>query len=64
MTAPQTNGFPEGYFVIKSMANDRVLDVAGDLVEDGTEVILWPETESSLVESKFSVVCQSFLQLL
>jgi hypothetical protein len=47
-----TQGFPPGYFVIKSVASDRVLDITGDEVEDGTEMILWVETEKSLVESK------------
>lgn len=47
-----THGFPPGYFVIKSVACDRVLDINGDEIEDGTEVILWVETEKSLVESK------------
>ena len=51
-----TYGFPPGYFVIRSMANDRLLDVAGDGVEDSNEVILWPATESSLVESNMARV--------
>lgn len=46
------HGFPEGYFVIRSVASDRLLDVALDDVEDGTEVLLFPEKEHSLVESK------------
>ncbi|KAF8628219.1 hypothetical protein AX15_004007 [Amanita polypyramis BW_CC] len=46
-----THGFPAGYFVIKSMVSGRVLDVAGDEIEDGTEVLLWMEKEKSLVES-------------
>jgi len=46
------SGFPSGYFVVKSIANGRVLDVLGDGVEDGTDVALWPEKESSLVESE------------
>ncbi|KXN88944.1 hypothetical protein AN958_06815 [Leucoagaricus sp. SymC.cos] len=45
-----TNGFPPGYFVIRSVATNRSLDVKGDAVEDGTEVLLWPEKETSLVE--------------
>ncbi|KIK54187.1 hypothetical protein GYMLUDRAFT_918846 [Collybiopsis luxurians FD-317 M1] len=53
MTAiSQSNGFPPGYFVIKSVATGRVLDVGGDQIEDGTEIILWPEKEKSLVESR------------
>lgn len=45
-----TYGFPPGYFVIKSVATERSLDVESDLVEDGTPLILFPETETSLVE--------------
>lgn len=51
----QTYGFPAGYFVIKNLANDRLLDVESDMVEDGTPLILWPETETSLVEGEWSV---------
>jgi hypothetical protein len=47
----QTNGFPAGYFVIRSLATDRLLDVTQDEIEDGTDIILWPEKETSLVES-------------
>jgi hypothetical protein len=47
----QTNGFPPGYFVIRSVATNRLLDVTQDDVEDGTEILLWPEKETSLVES-------------
>ncbi|KAJ3829356.1 hypothetical protein F5880DRAFT_1502385 [Lentinula raphanica] len=47
-----TNGFPPGYFIIRSKSTGRLLDIAGDYAEDGTEVILWPEKESSLVESR------------
>lgn len=54
MTSAQTNGFPPGYFVIKSVATDRLLDVAQDDIEDGTEIILWPERETSLVESSWN----------
>ena len=46
------SGFPAGYFVIRSVAAARLLDVSGDEVEDGTEIALWPEKEKSLVESK------------
>lgn len=45
-----TCGFPPGYFVIRSVATNRVLDVQSDEVEDGTELLLWSEKESSLVE--------------
>jgi hypothetical protein len=48
---PELNGFPPGYFVIRSLANGRMLDVEMDKAADGTPVLLWPEKESSLVES-------------
>jgi len=52
MTADQENyGFPPGYFVIHSIASNRLLDVAGDSIDDGTEIMLWHEKENSLVES-------------
>ena len=51
MTADvQTFGFPAGYFVIRSVASERLWDVEADDVEDGTEIVLWPEKEKSLVE--------------
>ncbi|KDQ31259.1 hypothetical protein PLEOSDRAFT_1088710 [Pleurotus ostreatus PC15] len=46
----QTFGFPPGYFIIRSIASNRLLDVTNDDVEDGTEIVLWPEKDSSLVE--------------
>lgn len=46
----QTYGFPAGYFIIRNVATGRLLDVESDLIEDGTPLILWPETETSLVE--------------
>ncbi|KAI4528779.1 hypothetical protein K525DRAFT_256068 [Schizophyllum commune Loenen D] len=49
---PDSNGFPPGYFVIRSIACNRNWDVSGDSVEDGTDVILHPEKEPSLVESR------------
>lgn len=45
-------GFPMGYFVIKSIATGRVLDVEGSKTDDAVELILWPEKETSLVEGK------------
>ncbi|TFK41964.1 hypothetical protein BDQ12DRAFT_348217 [Crucibulum laeve] len=48
---PQASGFPAGYFVIRSMAANRLLDVTADDIEDGTEICLWPEKETSIVES-------------
>ena len=47
-----TSGFPVGYFVIKSFATGKVFDVCMDEIEDGTEIILFPEKEKSMVESK------------
>jgi hypothetical protein len=51
MTATETCGFPAGYFIIRSVACNRMLDVTMDEIEDGTEIVLWPEKDSSLVES-------------
>ncbi|KAF8913240.1 hypothetical protein CPB84DRAFT_1812115 [Gymnopilus junonius] len=45
------SGFPGGYFVIRSVAAERLLDVTGDEIEDGTEIALWPEKEKSHVET-------------
>ncbi|KAG9314169.1 hypothetical protein JVU11DRAFT_4955 [Chiua virens] len=47
----QLYGFPSGYFIIRSVATNRLWDVNSDEVEDGTPTILWPEKEQSLVES-------------
>jgi hypothetical protein len=47
-------GFPSGYFVIRNVANGRLWDVGGDDVEDGIEILLWPEKDKSLVESGFT----------
>ncbi|KIO28807.1 hypothetical protein M407DRAFT_176806 [Tulasnella calospora MUT 4182] len=43
-------GFPGGYFLIKNVGANKVLDVARGEHDDGTDVILWDEKESSLVE--------------
>jgi hypothetical protein len=51
---PPTHGFPKGYFVIRSLATNRLLDVASDAVEDGAEIILYPQKEASLVEREFT----------
>ncbi|KAF9486329.1 hypothetical protein BDN70DRAFT_916172 [Pholiota conissans] len=50
-TIIETSGFPAGYFVVRSVASNRLLDVTADDIEDGTEIALWPEKEKSLVES-------------
>jgi len=53
-TGIQTNGFPPGYFIIRSVATNRLLDVTLDDIEDGAEIILWPEKETSLVECSWN----------
>jgi WD repeat-containing protein 23 len=35
----QTSGFPPGYFIIRSLATDRLLDIEGDGIE-GSLVVL------------------------
>jgi len=45
-----TYGFPSGYFIVRNVATGRSLDVEADMVEDGTPLILYPETETSIVE--------------
>ncbi|KAJ6541801.1 WD40-repeat-containing domain protein [Mycena capillaripes] len=50
----ETYGFPPGYFVIRSVASKRLLDVTADDIEDGTEVLLWPEKDTSIVETRRS----------
>ena len=52
MTHIDATGFPPGYFIIRSVASDRLLDVTMDGIEDSTEIGLWPEKEKSLVESQ------------
>ncbi|KAF8079013.1 hypothetical protein FPV67DRAFT_1444215 [Lyophyllum atratum] len=51
-TDVQTYGFPTGYFVLRNIATNRVLDVTGDGIEDGTEIILWSDNDTSLVETR------------
>ncbi|KAF5366945.1 hypothetical protein D9757_010831 [Collybiopsis confluens] len=48
------SGFPPGYFLITSTATGRVLDVGGQAIDDGAELILWPSKEVSLVQSRRS----------
>ena len=55
----QLFGFPPGYFVIRSVATDRLWDVSSDEVEDGAPIILWPEKEQSLVEGGRFGLCYS-----
>jgi hypothetical protein len=52
MSSLPNQGFPPGYFLIRSVANGRVLDVEDNATKDGSEVILWPEKDYSLVESE------------
>ncbi|CCL98108.1 uncharacterized protein FIBRA_00102 [Fibroporia radiculosa] len=54
-----TYGFPPGYFIIRSVASRRNLDVEMGSADDGTNVILWPETENSLVESVRNPSCDN-----
>ncbi|KAG9007291.1 hypothetical protein FRB94_014506 [Tulasnella sp. JGI-2019a] len=44
------SGFPGGYFLIKSVATGKVLDVARGESVDGTDLILYDNKERSLVE--------------
>jgi hypothetical protein len=52
-----THGFPLGYFVIRSVATNRLLDVNHDDMRDGAHLILWPEKESSLVQGLLQSIC-------
>ncbi len=45
-------GFPPGYFILRSVSTRRLLDIASDSVQDSAPIILWPEKDNSLVESK------------
>ena len=45
-------GFPRGDFLLRSVSSGRMLDVSSDSVQDGTPIILWPEKDNSLLESK------------
>ncbi|KZT54329.1 hypothetical protein CALCODRAFT_499950 [Calocera cornea HHB12733] len=49
-TGGVTHGFPSGYFIIRHLSTNRVLDVGGSATSDGTELFLWPEKEGTLVE--------------
>ena len=55
MSSVSNLGFPPGYFLIRSVANGRVFDIEENLTRDGTNVILWPEKDYSLVESEWVV---------
>ncbi|KAJ1301476.1 hypothetical protein OPQ81_008733 [Rhizoctonia solani] len=43
------SGFPTGYFIIRNCATGRLLDVATNSAQDGTQVLLWVAKETSLV---------------
>lgn len=58
-----TFGFPAGYFILRSVGSNRLLDVTLDDIEDGTEIALWPEKEKSLVESTSKLLSLSGLSL-
>lgn len=58
-----TFGFPAGYFILRSVGSNRLLDVTLDDIEDGTEIALWPEKEKSLVESMSKMLSSSGLCL-
>jgi hypothetical protein len=49
---PDAHGFPRGDFLLHSVSSGRLLDVSSDSVQDGTPMILLPEKDNSLVESK------------
>ena len=55
MNAPhvdtETLGFPTGYFLIKSLATGRLLEIYQNEAKDNSPVALWPVREQSLVES-------------
>ena len=38
--------------MIRSSNTGRLWDVGGDAVEDGTEIVLWPAKDYSLVEGE------------
>ena len=44
-------GFPTGYFLIKSVATGRLLEIYQGETKDNSPVALWPAREQSLVES-------------
>ncbi|KIJ38431.1 hypothetical protein M422DRAFT_176562 [Sphaerobolus stellatus SS14] len=46
---PTSTGFPPEYFMIRNIATGKLMDVERDEKYDGTEIILFPETETSRV---------------
>ena len=66
-SAPDSLGFPTGYFVIRNLATGRLWDVCENKPDDGTPVILYREKEASLVESTlvwYLAICTISLNLL
>ncbi len=57
-------GFPAGYFIIRSVANGRVLDVEGNDKADGAAVILYPQMETSLIESASDTSLSSCISMI
>ena len=53
-------GFPPGCFILRSVSTKRLFDVAGESVRDRTPIILWPEKDNSLVESKSFIIQDCF----
>ena len=56
-------GFPTGYFLIKSVATGRILEVYANETKDSSPVALWPVREQSLVESTSSARRRSLITL-
>lgn len=54
-------GFPPGGFILRSVSTKRLLDVAGESVRDRTPIILWPEKDNSIVESKLFITQDCFV---
>ena len=59
--SPNDFGFPPGCFILRSVSTKRLLDVAGESARDRTPIILWPEKDNSLVESKSCIAQDSCL---
>lgn len=58
ISAPDEDlGFPAGYFVLRNTGSDRMLDIDRGSVDDGAEVLLFPEKEKSLVEGAYTASC-------
>ena len=51
-TSPKGFGFPPGCFILRSVSSKRLLDVTSHSLQDSAPIILWPEKDDSLIESK------------